>query len=75
MTEKEEHRIRDVAFKCENDFKRWKWKLIRAYLGRLFVLLLTRDKGVIYAAFMMEVQKSDGFEKLNERYQSKIYEA
>ena len=67
MTEKEEHRIRDVAFKCENDFKRWKWKLIRAYLKRLFALLLTRDKGGIYAAVMMEVQKSEGFEKLKER--------
>ena len=73
MTEREEHRIRDVAFKSENDFKRWKWKLIRAYIGRIFALLLTRDRGVIYAAFMMEVQKSDGFEKLNERYQSKIF--
>lgn len=73
MTEKEEHRIRDVAFRCEKDFKRWKWKLISSYLSRAFALLFVRDRSVIYAAFMMEVQKSDGFKKLNERYQSKIF--
>ncbi|AUS00788.1 hypothetical protein NVP1278O_53 [Vibrio phage 1.278.O._10N.286.54.E8] len=73
MNEKEEHRIRDIHFKCENDFKRWKWKLIRNYIGKVFALLLTRNKGYIYAAFMMEIQKADSFEELNERYQSKIF--
>lgn len=73
MNEKEEHRIRDVVFKCDADFKRWKWKLIRNYAGKIIALLFTRNKGVIYAAFMMEIQKADSFEELNARYQSKIF--
>ncbi len=73
MDEKTEHRIRAVHFKCDADFKRWKWKLIRNYIGKVFALLLTRNKGYIYAAFLMEVQKADSFEDLNKRYQSKIF--
>lgn len=73
MNEQQEHRIRDIEFNSNADFRRWRWKLIKIYFFRLMMMILVPRKAHVYAAFMLEIQKTDSFRELNKRYQAKIF--